>query len=219
MSENKKTCPVLGSSKATSCQQNLWWTEGKGTITASACLPSLILALASRKQPFYLHHSFNSLATLEAIFLKLIDVPAMRLKRTPFRDNRGSLHTSISHCTWLASAWLPWKQNNKKFSRCSYSQLLLSKTFLISSIISCGSIALVVFMLHVKRRERGLSPIVVSFIDLKYKIKVGFQLYIERDGLHKLLGSSATNIVQSCLLLACRQILHLGESQETTPAE
>ena len=119
MSENKKTCPVLGSSKASSCQQNLWWTEGKGTITASACLLSPILVLAFRKQPIYLHHSFNSLATLEAMFLKLIDVPAMRLKRTPFRDNRGSLHTSISHCTWLASAGLPWQQNNKKFSRCS----------------------------------------------------------------------------------------------------
>ena len=116
-----------------------------------------------------LHHSFNWFATLEAMFLKLIEVPAIRLKRTPFKDRRGSLQTSISHWTWLASAGLPWQQNKRKFSRCSYSQLLDSNTFLISSIISCGSIELVVFMLHVKRRERGFSPSDVSFIDLYRK--------------------------------------------------
>ena len=38
-------------------------------------------------------HSFSSLAILEAIFLNPIDVPEMRLKRTPFRERRGSLHT------------------------------------------------------------------------------------------------------------------------------
>lgn len=41
--------------------------------------------------------SFKSLAIFDAIFLNPIDVPDMRLKRTPFSDNLGSLHTSISH--------------------------------------------------------------------------------------------------------------------------
>lgn len=41
--------------------------------------------------------SFKSLAIFEAIFLNPIDVPDIRLKRTPFSDNLGSLHTSISH--------------------------------------------------------------------------------------------------------------------------
>lgn len=44
-------------------------------------------------------HSFSSLAILEAMFLKPMDVPEMRLKRTPLSDKRGNLHTSISHCT------------------------------------------------------------------------------------------------------------------------
>lgn len=38
-------------------------------------------------------HSFSSLAIFEAIFLNPIDVPEMRLKRTPFKESRGSLHT------------------------------------------------------------------------------------------------------------------------------
>jgi hypothetical protein len=42
-------------------------------------------------------HSFSSLAILEAIFLNPIDVPEMRLKRTPFRERRGSLHTYKFH--------------------------------------------------------------------------------------------------------------------------
>lgn len=42
-------------------------------------------------------HKFNSWAIFEAMFLKPIDVPEIRLKRTPFRLNLGNLHTSISH--------------------------------------------------------------------------------------------------------------------------
>jgi hypothetical protein len=45
------------------------------------------------------NHNFSSLAILLAIFLKPIDVPDMRLNRTPLSDRRGSLHTSISHDT------------------------------------------------------------------------------------------------------------------------
>ena len=43
------------------------------------------------------------LATLEAMFLKAMEVPAMRLKRTPLRERRGNLHTSISHWTRLSA--------------------------------------------------------------------------------------------------------------------
>ncbi len=39
------------------------------------------------------HQSLSSLAILEAMFLKPMEVPEMRLKRTPFRDRRGSLQT------------------------------------------------------------------------------------------------------------------------------
>ena len=63
--------------------------------------------------------SSNSFAIFEAIFLKLMELPEMRLNRTPFSDNRGSLHTSISHCTLLSSAELPWKQIRRNFSLCS----------------------------------------------------------------------------------------------------
>lgn len=40
---------------------------------------------------------FSSWAIFDAIFLNPIDVPEIRLNRTPFRLSRGSLHTSISH--------------------------------------------------------------------------------------------------------------------------
>jgi len=45
------------------------------------------------------NHNLSSLAILLAIFLKPIDVPDIRLNRTPFNDKRGNLHTSISHET------------------------------------------------------------------------------------------------------------------------
>lgn len=63
--------------------------------------------------------SFNSLAIFEAIFLKPIDVPDIRLKRTPFNDKRGSLHTSISHCTNESVFGSPCTHSSKKRSRCS----------------------------------------------------------------------------------------------------
>lgn len=44
-------------------------------------------------------YSFSSFAILDAMFLKPIEVPEIRLKRTPLRDNLGSLQTSISHWT------------------------------------------------------------------------------------------------------------------------
>lgn len=64
-------------------------------------------------------HSFSSLAILEAIFLKPMDVPEMRLKRTPFSDRRGSLHTSISHCTRESVFGSPCTHSSRKRSRCS----------------------------------------------------------------------------------------------------
>lgn len=64
-------------------------------------------------------YNFNSLAILEAMFLKAMDVPDIRLKRTPLSERRGNLQTSISHWTRL-SAWpSPWTQSSKKRSRCS----------------------------------------------------------------------------------------------------
>ena len=38
-------------------------------------------------------HSLSSLAIFDAMFLNPIDVPEIRLKRTPLRDNLGSLQT------------------------------------------------------------------------------------------------------------------------------
>jgi hypothetical protein len=105
----------------------------------------------------YMPQSSNSFAIFEAIFLKLMELPEIRLNRTPFRDKRGSLQTSISHCTLLSSAGLPWTQMRRNFSLCSYSHLFASKTRFISSIIVRGSFELVVFILHVKRSARGLS--------------------------------------------------------------
>lgn len=43
------------------------------------------------------YYSLNSLAMLTAMSLKANELPDIRLKRTPFRDRRGSLQTSISH--------------------------------------------------------------------------------------------------------------------------
>lgn len=61
--------------------------------------PSLWAPHVSSQKPHQLSHSFSSLATFEAMFLKAMEVPEIRLKRTPLRERRGSLHTSISHWT------------------------------------------------------------------------------------------------------------------------
>lgn len=45
----------------------------------------------------HFYYSLSSLAILDAISLKPIEVPDILLNRTPFKDNRGNLHTSISH--------------------------------------------------------------------------------------------------------------------------
>lgn len=63
--------------------------------------------------------SFKSLAIFEAMFLNPIEVPDMRLKRTPFRDSRGNLHTSISHWTSESVFGSPCTHSNKNRSRCS----------------------------------------------------------------------------------------------------
>lgn len=63
--------------------------------------------------------SFNSLAIFEAIFLKPIDVPDILLKRTPFNESRGNLHTSISHWTSESAFGSPWTHNSRNRSRCS----------------------------------------------------------------------------------------------------
>lgn len=65
------------------------------------------------------HYSLSSLATLEAMFLKPMEVPEMRLKRTPLSESRGSLHTSISHWTSESVLGSPWTHNSRNFSRCS----------------------------------------------------------------------------------------------------
>lgn len=79
-------------------------------------------------EPVVGSHSFSSFAILLAIFLKPIDVPEMRLKRTPFKERRGSLQTSISHCTLLSVAESPCAHSNRNLSRCSYWHLLASST-------------------------------------------------------------------------------------------
>lgn len=65
------------------------------------------------------NHNFSSLAILLAMFLKPIDVPDMRLNRTPFKDKRGNLHTSISHETTESVLGSPCTQSRRNFSRCS----------------------------------------------------------------------------------------------------
>lgn len=53
---------------------------------------------------------FSSCAILEAMFLKPMEVPEIRLKRTPFRLSRGSLQISISHWTSESALGSPWTQ-------------------------------------------------------------------------------------------------------------
>lgn len=64
-------------------------------------------------------HSLSSFAIFDAMFLKPIDVPDIRLNRTPFKDSRGSLHTSISHCTSESVLGSPCTHNKRNLSRCS----------------------------------------------------------------------------------------------------
>ncbi len=66
-----------------------------------------------------INHNLSSLAILLAIFLKPIDVPDIRLNRTPFNDRRGNLHTSISHDTTESVFGSPCTQSKRNFSRCS----------------------------------------------------------------------------------------------------
>jgi len=63
--------------------------------------------------------SFRSLAIFDAMFLNPMDVPDMRLNRTPFSDSLGSLHTSISHWTSESVFGSPCTHSNRKRSRCS----------------------------------------------------------------------------------------------------
>lgn len=96
-----------------------WWLRSRGRYG---------LARAARA-PVADSHSLSSFAILLAIFLKPIDVPEIRLNRTPFRESRGSLHTSISHCTWLSVAASPCAHSRRNRSRCSYWHLLASRTW------------------------------------------------------------------------------------------
>lgn len=72
-----------------------------------------------RRAPLPGSHSLSSFAILDAMFLKPILVPDIRLKRTPLSERRGSLHTSISHCTRESALGSPCTHNNKNLSRCS----------------------------------------------------------------------------------------------------
>ncbi|KAK7602322.1 hypothetical protein V9T40_007911 [Parthenolecanium corni] len=69
--------------------------------------------------PFGYSQSFSSLAILEAIFLKPIDVPDILLKRTPLSESRGNLHTSISHWTSESVFGSPCTHSSRNRSRCS----------------------------------------------------------------------------------------------------
>lgn len=64
-------------------------------------------------------HSRKSNAMRDAIFLKPMLVPEMRLKRTPLSDKRGNLHTSISHCTKESVLGSPCTHQSTNLSRCS----------------------------------------------------------------------------------------------------
>jgi len=66
-----------------------------------------------------INHNLSSLAILLAIFLKPMDVPDIRLNRTPFNDKRGNLHTSISHDTTESVFGSPCTQSKRNFSLCS----------------------------------------------------------------------------------------------------
>jgi len=97
-----------------------WWLRSRGRYG---------LARLAAKAPVADSHSLSSFAILLAIFLKPIDVPEIRLNRTPFRESRGNLQTSISHCTWLSVAASPCAHSSRKRSRCSYWHLLASRTW------------------------------------------------------------------------------------------
>ena len=65
-------------------------------LPAAALSQSSAIETNSQSAP---SHNLSSLVIFEAIFLNPIDVPEMRLKRIPFKESLGSLHTSISHWT------------------------------------------------------------------------------------------------------------------------
>jgi hypothetical protein len=75
--------------------------------------------ICKEKKRKEINHNLSSLAILLAIFLKPIDVPDIRLNRTPFNDRRGNLHTSISHDTTESVFGSPCTQSKRNFSRCS----------------------------------------------------------------------------------------------------
>lgn len=104
-----------------------WWLRSRGRYG---------LARLAARAPVAASHSLSSFAILLAIFLKPIDVPEIRLNRTPFRESRGSLQTSISHCTWLSVAASPCAHSKRNRSRCSYWHLLASSTWK-DSLITC----------------------------------------------------------------------------------
>lgn len=104
-----------------------------------------------------LNHNCNSFEIRDAICLKAIELPEMRLNLTPFSESLGSLQTSISHWTKLPPSPSPWLQRTRNRSFFSKEIELDSSTLLISSIIVWASITLVVCMLHVNRSDRGLS--------------------------------------------------------------
>lgn len=103
-----------------------WWLRSRGRYG---------LARLAARAPVADSHSLSSFAILLAIFLKPIDVPDIRLNRTPFKESRGSLQTSISHCTWLSVAASPCAHSNRNRSRCSYWHLLASSTWKNSPIM------------------------------------------------------------------------------------
>jgi len=48
-----------------------------------------------------------------------MEVPLILLKRTPFKESLGSLHTSISHCTRESVLGSPCTHSKENLSLCS----------------------------------------------------------------------------------------------------
>jgi len=110
--EAEKVCFSMSTISTTTCAFSRWIHE---ILASGALCVYLGCALCSDD----LVYNLSSLAILDAIFLNPIEVPEIRLNLTPFNESRGSLHTSISHCTRLSDWGSPWTHNRRNFSRCS----------------------------------------------------------------------------------------------------
>lgn len=84
----------------------------------------------------------------------------IRVRTSPVARNHNCLHPrpEITKCTWLSFETQNFEHNLTDGLREEY--IAIKITFLISAMISFGSLDDVVFMLQVKRNDRGLiSPL------------------------------------------------------------